>query len=83
MICPEIFTLHGNYQLQSGSPCINVGDPSESYNNTDGSRNDMGAYGGNFPLGCKSGIYYILRGVSPSVGRVGVGVSYLGSTIKW
>jgi len=35
-----------NYHLQPTSPCINTGDPSPTYNDSDGSRNDMGAYGG-------------------------------------
>ena len=37
---------NGDYSLQSGSPCIDAGNPSSEYNDTDGSRNDMGAYGG-------------------------------------
>ncbi|MBN1336037.1 MAG: putative metal-binding motif-containing protein, partial [Deltaproteobacteria bacterium] len=32
--------------LTSRSPCINTGDPAAAYNDPDGSRNDMGAYGG-------------------------------------
>ncbi len=32
-----------NFMLQSGSPCIDAGDPNPSYNDPDGSRNDMGA----------------------------------------
>ena len=35
-----------SYHLQDGSPCINTGNPGVQYNDTDGSRNDMGAYGG-------------------------------------
>ena len=35
-----------DYHLQSGSLCINAGDPVLQYNDKDGSRNDMGAYGG-------------------------------------
>jgi len=35
-----------NYRLRSGSPCINSGDPAKKFNDPDGSRNDMGAYGG-------------------------------------
>lgn len=38
-----------NFRLKSGSPVINAGDPGSGYKDTDGSRNDMGAYGG--PLG--------------------------------
>jgi len=33
-------------RLSAGSPCINTGNPAPEYNDPDGSRNDMGAYGG-------------------------------------
>ena len=36
----------GDYRLGSGSPCINAGNPSADEKNPDGSRNDMGAFGG-------------------------------------
>lgn len=35
-----------NFHLQNNSPCIDAGNPSREYNDPDGSRNDMGAYGG-------------------------------------
>ncbi len=35
-----------NYVLQSSSPSIDTGVPSGSYNDPDGTRNDMGAYAG-------------------------------------
>ena len=35
-----------DYHLQLGSPCIDAGNPSSQYNDPDGSRNDMGAFGG-------------------------------------
>jgi len=35
-----------DYHLQSWSPCIDAGDPDPQYNDPDGTRNDMGAYGG-------------------------------------
>ena len=37
---------HGDYRLQSNSPCIDRGNPDPKYNDQDGTRNDMGAYGG-------------------------------------
>jgi hypothetical protein len=36
----------GDYRLQSTSPCINAGDPAVAYNDPDGTRNDMGVFGG-------------------------------------
>jgi len=37
-----------NFQLAPNSPCINAGNPASEYNDLDGGRNDMGAYGGPF-----------------------------------
>jgi hypothetical protein len=59
-----IQTAHGNiredplfvdisesdYLLLPGSPCIDAGDSLEVYNDLDGSRNDMGIYGGPDPI---------------------------------
>ena len=36
----------GEYSLAEGSPCIDAGDPDTAWNDPDGSRADMGAYGG-------------------------------------
>jgi hypothetical protein len=35
-----------DFNLQTGSPCIDSGDPDPGYNDTDNSQNDMGCYGG-------------------------------------
>ncbi|NOZ60139.1 MAG: T9SS type A sorting domain-containing protein, partial [Calditrichaeota bacterium] len=35
-----------DFRLQQGSPGIDAGDPAAGYNDKDGSRNDMGGYGG-------------------------------------
>ncbi|KPL06036.1 hypothetical protein AMJ86_10055 [bacterium SM23_57] len=35
-----------DFHLQAGSPCIDTGNPEDAYDDPDGSRNDMGAYGG-------------------------------------
>ena len=35
-----------DFHLQAGSPCIDAGNPDPQYNDPDGTRNDMGAYGG-------------------------------------
>ncbi|MBU1625788.1 right-handed parallel beta-helix repeat-containing protein [bacterium] len=36
----------GNFGLDTGSQCINKGNPDGSYNDLDGTQNDIGAYGG-------------------------------------
>lgn len=41
------------YALDEGSPCIDAGDPHPVYEDPDGTRNDMGAYGG--PSGLQAG----------------------------
>ena len=38
--------LNASWWLNAGSLCIDVGNPDAMYNDPDGSRNDMGAYGG-------------------------------------
>jgi len=55
---PDIYALSKKYKNvsfylidvsnleQNGSPCIDTGNLSGTYNDADGSRNDMGAYGG-------------------------------------
>jgi parallel beta-helix repeat protein len=40
------FVSATDFHLQSDSPAIDAGDPDSQYNDPDGSRNDMGAYGG-------------------------------------
>ncbi len=37
---------NNDFHLQGGSPCIDSGNPDPAYNDPDGTRNDMGAYGG-------------------------------------
>jgi hypothetical protein len=40
------FVSHDDLHLVPGSVCRNAGNPAVSYNDSDGSRNDIGAYGG-------------------------------------
>jgi hypothetical protein len=44
-----LFVTNNDLHLQSGSICIDAGNPDVSFNDVDSSRNDQGAYGG--PLG--------------------------------
>jgi parallel beta-helix repeat protein len=37
---------NGDFSLKSDSPCLDAGNPDPMYHDPDGSRNDMGAYGG-------------------------------------
>ncbi len=39
-----------DYHLSLSSPCIDAGNPDPVYNDVDGTRNDMGAYGGPDPI---------------------------------
>ena len=41
----------GDYTLQAGSPGINAGPDDDAYDDPDGSRNDIGAYGGPLSMG--------------------------------
>ena len=43
---PRFVDPGGNFVLGPDSPCIDTGRPGVSYNDPDGSRNDMGAYSG-------------------------------------
>lgn len=41
-----LFVAESLYELGNGSPCIDTGHPADEYKDSDGSPNDMGAYGG-------------------------------------
>jgi parallel beta-helix repeat protein len=41
-----VFAGGGDYHLGGGSPCVDAGDPGAEYNDANGSRNDIGAFGG-------------------------------------
>lgn len=65
-------TQPGAYYLATTSPCIHAGDPDPAYNNPDGTRNTMGAYGGpaslqqNFASGLLSGFLFNTVGIIPT-----------------
>jgi len=40
--------INENFKLNDDSPCIDEGHPDSQYNDADGTRNDMGAYGGKY-----------------------------------
>jgi hypothetical protein len=40
------FISSTDFHLQENSPCKDAGNPSSEFNDSDGSRNDQGAYGG-------------------------------------
>ena len=41
---------HGDFHVRPGSPTIDAGDPAAPFNDPNGTRNDMGAYGGPQPF---------------------------------
>lgn len=43
---PLFIDVNSNYHLSENSPCINAGKPGLPFLDPDGTRNDMGAYGG-------------------------------------
>ncbi len=45
---PKFVGEPSNFRLAANSPLINAGNPEQMYLDTDGSRNDMGVYGGPF-----------------------------------
>ena len=51
--------LTPDFHLGAGSPAINAGDPDPQHNDGDGSRNDLGAFGG--PQGSHVGVNHLPR----------------------
>jgi len=43
---PDLFDFNANYMLRPGSPAIDAGHPSPRFRDTDGTRNDLGTFGG-------------------------------------
>lgn len=46
---PKFIDLN-EYKLAADSPALNASNPASKYNDVDGSRGDMGVYGGSFPF---------------------------------
>ncbi len=44
--CDPLFSDKKSYKLKKGSPAVDTGNPDKAFNDTDGTRNDIGAYGG-------------------------------------
>jgi hypothetical protein len=47
-IDPKFNDISQGYSISSTSPCLNTGNPATVFNDPDGTRNDMGLYGGPF-----------------------------------
>ena len=69
-------TDRGDFRLAENSPCIDAGDPDSIYNDVDGSRNDMGAFGGPDPINLSMTLQIFL-----SVGTSSVS-GFPGDTVK-
>gem|GEM_PF-5247776 len=61
------------YQLQAASPAKNAGNPLPQYNDTDGTLNDMGAYGGPGAKAAGDLIPYLPHPDRPTVSVIPVG----------
>jgi hypothetical protein len=68
--------LLGDFHLQATSPCINAGDPNSSYNDINGTRNDMGAFGG-------PSIFRPIKILSPANGANLYYLTFNALSIKW
>jgi ligand-binding sensor domain-containing protein len=64
---------HGDYHLRLSSYCIDAGNPDMSDNDVDGSRNDMGSYGG------PNGTSYAYLDGSPIIDNIVISPKYLDS----
>ena len=60
------------FALSEESPCIDAGDPNPVYNDIDGTRNDMGAYGGPSGLTHPSRIPLLSGFIFTTIGKIPV-----------
>ena len=79
--------LNSDKTLQSNSPCINKGPPDARFNDRDGSRNDIGMFGGhNFIPNGKTTNKPIVLGLDVAPGFVPIGgtvtIESTGATVK-
>jgi len=74
---PKFVDITKGYSLQSTSPCIDKGNPTTSQNDPDGSRNDIGVYGG--PYTWSSGPAVTSLSISSSTVQQGTSVTITGT----
>ena len=84
---PFVDTANGNFSLSANSPLINAGSPLPQYNDRDGSRNDIGMFGGhNFIPDGRTTNKPIVLGldIAPIAVRTGgtVTIESTGATVK-
>ncbi len=58
------------YHLSALSPCVDAGNPAPQYNDEDGTRNDMGAYGGVTDTGPQAGAHSGTGFIFTSIGKI-------------
>ncbi|MBZ0263479.1 T9SS type A sorting domain-containing protein, partial [bacterium] len=66
-----LFENEVDFRLREESPCINAGHPNEAYHDVDGSRNDMGIYGGPY------GEEYVYPGTLNSISELNIPQEFL------
>jgi len=78
------FSNTSDFYLDGSSPCIDAGDPAPAYNDIDGTRNDMGAYGGpdgssnNYNSPIESGFVFTNIGKIPVSEIIQTGITQTG-----
>ena len=63
---------NGDFHLLTNSPAIDTGNPTPAFNDTDGTRADMGA----FPFLHPRPFVTLVKAVKPAFGNLAVGVGY-------